>query len=79
MFTLQWLVVRVVSLFVSLTILIDLEMLIVIFGFLIVHISIGLKTIIYDYIHFQKIKLILLILVRISAIEISRYTLELFI
>lgn len=75
----QWLIVRIVALFISLAMLIDIEMLIVTLSFLIVHISIGLKAIIHDYIHFQKIKLILLILLRVSAIEISRYILELFI
>lgn len=79
MITFQWLIVRVVALFISLTILIDIEMFVVMLSFLIIHISIGLKAIIHDYIHFQKIKLMLLILLRVSAIEISRYVLELFI
>lgn len=78
MITFQWLIVRIVALFLSLTMLIDIEILIVMLSFLIIHIIIGLKAIIYDYIHFQKIKLTLLILLRVSAIEISRYILELF-
>nr|YP_010395092.1 succinate dehydrogenase subunit 4 [Polyopes affinis]UQJ72533.1 succinate dehydrogenase subunit 4 [Polyopes affinis] len=79
MVTFQWLTVRIVALFISLTILIDIEMLVVMLSFLMIHISIGLKAIIHDYIHFQKIKLMLLILLRVSIIETSRYILELFI
>nr|APC24907.1 succinate dehydrogenase subunit 4 [Gracilariopsis andersonii] len=77
MFDINWLLLRLVTFFILGGILIDLEILIFLAGFLFLHISLGLKTILNDYIHINKIKIILLVLVRISSIEISRYILEL--
>nr|YP_004062170.1 SdhD [Gracilariophila oryzoides]ADR03186.1 SdhD [Gracilariophila oryzoides]APC24932.1 succinate dehydrogenase subunit 4 [Gracilariophila oryzoides] len=77
MFDITWLLVRLVTFFILGGILIDIEILIFLIGFLFLHISLGLKTILNDYIHINKIKIILLVLVRISSIEISRYILEL--
>nr|YP_010199902.1 succinate dehydrogenase subunit 4 [Gracilariopsis tenuifrons]UAD89962.1 succinate dehydrogenase subunit 4 [Gracilariopsis tenuifrons] len=77
MFDINWLLLRLVTFFILGGILIDLEIFIFLIGFLFLHISLGLKTILNDYIHINKIKIILLVLVRISSIEISRYILEL--
>nr|YP_009511907.1 succinate dehydrogenase subunit 4 [Gracilariopsis longissima]AXI97834.1 succinate dehydrogenase subunit 4 [Gracilariopsis longissima]UAD89936.1 succinate dehydrogenase subunit 4 [Gracilariopsis longissima] len=77
MFDINWLLLRLVTFFILGGILIDLEIFVFPIGFLFLHISLGLKTILNDYIHINKIKKILLVLVRISSIEISRYALEL--
>lgn len=79
MFDFQWLILRLSALLVILGFIFDIEIIILILGFLFLHINLGLKSIIYDYLHTKKIKLILLILARISMIEISRYFLELLI
>nr|YP_009138175.1 SdhD [Gracilaria vermiculophylla]AHZ58202.1 SdhD [Gracilaria vermiculophylla]AHZ58227.1 SdhD [Gracilaria vermiculophylla] len=77
MFDINWFLLRLVTFFILGGVLLDLEMLIFLIGFLFLHVSLGLKTILNDYIHINKIKIILLILIRISSIEISRYILEL--
>nr|YP_009295535.1 succinate:cytochrome c oxidoreductase subunit 4 [Mastocarpus papillatus]AOL58019.1 succinate:cytochrome c oxidoreductase subunit 4 [Mastocarpus papillatus] len=74
----HWLNLRVAALIVVAGTLFDVEIILLIFGFLVLHVSMGLKAIVYDYIHLKKVKLISLILIRISAIEIIRYALELF-
>ena len=56
--------------------LIDLEIILLLSGFLFLHINMGLKTIICDYIHIKKIKIITLALTRIFIIEITRSILE---
>ena len=79
MFNFQWLVLRLVILFVVISFFVDIEILLLISGFLIIHINIGLRTIVYDYIHIKKVKFISSNLIRISLIEIIRYILELLI
>lgn len=59
--------------------LIDIEITLLVFGFLLLHISLGLNTIVSDYIHIKKIKFISSTLIRIALIEITRYILELII
>lgn len=77
MFKIYWLFLRLAGLFVFESILIDIEISILIFGFLSLHMNLGLQTILNDYIHIRKVKIFLLILVRISSIETNKYFLEL--
>ena len=77
MFNFEWIILRLTALFIFFSFLIDVEIFILIFGFLILHISLGLRTIIFDYIHVKKVKLISFTLIRISLMEITRYILEL--
>nr|YP_008963785.1 succinate:cytochrome c oxidoreductase subunit 4 [Grateloupia angusta]AGO19298.1 succinate:cytochrome c oxidoreductase subunit 4 [Grateloupia angusta] len=77
MFELSWLLLRLAALFTLEGFLIDIEVFVLIMGFLFCHVHLGLKTIISDYIHIKKVKLILVILIRILAIELTRYVLEL--
>nr|YP_010199626.1 succinate dehydrogenase subunit 4 [Gracilaria cervicornis]UAD89484.1 succinate dehydrogenase subunit 4 [Gracilaria cervicornis] len=58
-------------------ILIDVEIIVLIIGFVLLHMNLGLKAILTDYLHIKKIKITLLFLIRISSIEISRYLVEL--
>lgn len=79
MFDLSWLLLRLAALFTLEGFIIDIEIFIFIIGFLFYHMHLGLKTIISDYIHIRKVKLALIILTRISTIELTRYALELLI
>nr|YP_009511831.1 succinate dehydrogenase subunit 4 [Gracilaria ferox]AXI97708.1 succinate dehydrogenase subunit 4 [Gracilaria ferox]UAD89659.1 succinate dehydrogenase subunit 4 [Gracilaria ferox] len=58
-------------------ILVDVEITVLIIGFVLLHMNLGLKAILTDYLHIKKIKITLLFLIRISSIEISRYLVEL--
>nr|YP_010199601.1 succinate dehydrogenase subunit 4 [Gracilaria cearensis]UAD89459.1 succinate dehydrogenase subunit 4 [Gracilaria cearensis] len=58
-------------------ILLDVEIIVLIIGLALLHMNLGLRTILTDYIHINKIKITLLFLIRTSSIEISRYLLEL--
>ncbi|KAI0556313.1 Succinate dehydrogenase [ubiquinone] cytochrome b small subunit (mitochondrion) [Gracilaria domingensis] len=58
-------------------ILLDVEIIVLIIGLALLHMNLGLRAILTDYIHINKIKIILLVLIRISSIEIGRYLLEL--
>nr|YP_010395103.1 succinate dehydrogenase subunit 4 [Grateloupia elliptica]UQJ72544.1 succinate dehydrogenase subunit 4 [Grateloupia elliptica]UYI31690.1 succinate dehydrogenase subunit 4 [Grateloupia elliptica] len=77
MFDLSWLFLRLAALFTLEGFLIDIEIFALVVGFLFCHVHLGLKTIISDYIHIKKVRLALIILIRISAIELTRYVLEL--
>lgn len=77
MFNFQWIILRLSALIIFLGLLVDIEIVLLIFGFLFVHISLGLNTIVSDYIHIKKIKFISSTLIRVSLIEITRYILEL--
>ena len=79
MFNFQWIILRLSALVMFLGLLIDIEITLLVFGFLLLHISLGLNTIVSDYIHIKKIKFISSTLIRIALIEITRYILELII
>lgn len=79
MFNFQWMVLRLTALFIVLSLLIDIEIFLLISGFLIVHMNLGLRTIVSDYMHLKKFKFISSNLIRISLIEVTRYILELLI
>nr|AIY34306.1 succinate dehydrogenase membrane anchor subunit [Grateloupia taiwanensis] len=79
MFDLSWLLLRLAALFTLEGFIIDIEIFVFIIGFLFYHVHLGLKTIINDYIHIRKVKLALIILTRISTVELTRYALELLI
>nr|YP_010726702.1 succinate dehydrogenase subunit 4 [Cystoclonium purpureum f. stellatum]WDY85189.1 succinate dehydrogenase subunit 4 [Cystoclonium purpureum f. stellatum] len=77
-FNFEWLILRSTALFIIIGLFFDIEVILLIIGFLFVHINIGICMIIYDYVHVKKIKYIFLWLVCISSIEVSKYILELF-
>nr|UAD89534.1 succinate dehydrogenase subunit 4 [Agarophyton chilense] len=56
--------------------MLDIEIAILIMGLVVLHMNFGLKTILNDYIHINKIKIFLVFLIRLSSIEIGRYILE---
>nr|YP_009317616.1 succinate:cytochrome c oxidoreductase subunit 4 [Pterocladia mexicana]YP_009317662.1 succinate:cytochrome c oxidoreductase subunit 4 [Pterocladia robusta]YP_011017051.1 succinate dehydrogenase subunit 4 [Pterocladiella capillacea]AOX49068.1 succinate:cytochrome c oxidoreductase subunit 4 [Pterocladia mexicana]AOX49114.1 succinate:cytochrome c oxidoreductase subunit 4 [Pterocladia robusta]WQB61729.1 succinate dehydrogenase subunit 4 [Pterocladiella capillacea] len=75
----NWFSIRLAALLIFATILVDLEIIALILSLSLLHISSGIKTIIYDYIHVEKLHLIFLILVRICHIELARCLVELII
>nr|YP_011003673.1 succinate dehydrogenase subunit 4 [Gracilaria eucheumatoides]WPS66075.1 succinate dehydrogenase subunit 4 [Gracilaria eucheumatoides] len=77
MFTTIWILIRLGGLLFLSGAILDIEIALFIIGLLFLHLNLGLITIIGDYIHVSKIKLILCIMMRLSSIEISRYFLEL--
>ena len=79
MFNFQWLILRLSALVIFLGLIIDIEIIFFIFGFVFLHISLGLRTIVSDYIHIKKVKFISSALIRISLIELTRYISELLI
>nr|UAD89809.1 succinate dehydrogenase subunit 4 [Gracilaria salicornia] len=58
-------------------IFLDIEVVVLFIGLILLHMNLGLRAIVTDYIHIKKSKTILLILIRISSIEVGRYVLEL--
>lgn len=71
MFNFSWLIFRITALLVLIGFIIDVEISLAITGFLLFHVNLGLKTIFSDYVHVKKLKTILLVLVRISTIELT--------
>jgi succinate dehydrogenase hydrophobic anchor subunit len=79
MSTYNWWLVRVPALLLFPSFVYDLEIMFLIFPFLFVHLTIGLKTTFQDYLHNQTSKILLLVLIRLTSLEFLRYSLELLI
>nr|YP_009504375.1 SdhD [Gracilaria chouae]AWX65733.1 SdhD [Gracilaria chouae] len=77
MFDIVWIFLRLGGILFFSGILLDVEIVVLISGLALLHMNLGLRTILTDYIHVEKVKITLLFLIRISSIEISRYLLEL--
>nr|YP_010888154.1 succinate dehydrogenase subunit 4 [Fushitsunagia catenata]WJJ67931.1 succinate dehydrogenase subunit 4 [Fushitsunagia catenata] len=75
MFNSSWLVFRTTALLILVGFIIDIEINFAIIGFLLFHANLGLTAIFSDYIHIKKLKVILLVLVRVSIIELTSYIL----
>lgn len=71
-----WWVVRVPVLLILPFLLYDIEILFLLSSFLFVHLLLGLKTILNDYLHNKTSKLFLVLLVRLANFEFLRYILE---
>nr|WCH58006.1 succinate dehydrogenase subunit 4 [Hypnea cornuta] len=78
MFNLEWLLIRLFSLYTLFGMLLDLEIIFFIVGFLFMHISLGIGSIFYDYVHVKKLKCFYTFLVKILSIEITKHLMELF-
>lgn len=75
----QWWLVRIPVLLLIPFIFYDMEILFLLSSFLILHLTHGLKTIVNDYLQNYTLKVLLLLLVRLSSFEFLRYMLEIFI
>nr|AYR06617.1 succinate:cytochrome c oxidoreductase subunit 4 [Renouxia sp.] len=73
---LQWWFLRLSVLFLIPVFLFDLEIIFLLYSFLFLHMSLGLKTITGDYVHNKKLKYFFLILVRLCNFELIRCILE---
>nr|WCH57670.1 succinate dehydrogenase subunit 4 [Hypnea sp.] len=78
MYTIEWLILRFSVLFVLIGIIFDIEITFFFISFLFVHITMGVFAILCDYIHIKKLKYISIFLMKISAIEVSKNIIELF-
>nr|WCH57766.1 succinate dehydrogenase subunit 4 [Hypnea pseudomusciformis] len=78
MFNLEWLVIRFSSLFTLLGILLDLEIVFFVIGFLFMHIGLGISSIFYDYVHIKKLKCFSIFLVKVLSIGMTKNIMELF-
>lgn len=74
-----WWIIRIPVLLLIPSFFFDLEILFMISSFLILHLILGLKTIINDYLQDLTLKIFLVILIRLLSFEILRYMLEIFI
>nr|YP_009019495.1 SdhD [Gracilaria salicornia]AHG53082.1 SdhD [Gracilaria salicornia]AMR57132.1 SdhD [Gracilaria salicornia] len=77
MFNRTWVFMRFGGVFTISGIFLDIEVVVLFIGLILLHMNLGLRAIVTDYIHIKKSKTILLILIRISSIEVGRYVLEL--
>lgn len=59
------------ALLVLIGFILDIEINLALIGFLLFHVNLGLKAIFSDYIYIKKLKVILLVLIRISTIELT--------
>nr|YP_009317639.1 succinate:cytochrome c oxidoreductase subunit 4 [Pterocladiella musciformis]AOX49091.1 succinate:cytochrome c oxidoreductase subunit 4 [Pterocladiella musciformis] len=75
----SWFTIRLAALLILATIIIDVEIVGLIMSLAFFHINYGIKTIIQDYIHTEKLYLVSLTLIRICYIELIRYSIELII
>lgn len=75
MFNITWFTFRVPVFLVLFGFLFDIEFTLMILGLFLFHINLGLKVIFNDYIHFKKLKIALVTLIRILIVELLVYTL----
>nr|YP_009317593.1 succinate:cytochrome c oxidoreductase subunit 4 [Pterocladiella media]AOX49045.1 succinate:cytochrome c oxidoreductase subunit 4 [Pterocladiella media] len=75
----SWFTIRLAALLILATIIIDIEIVGLIISLSFFHINYGIRAIIQDYIHVEKLYLISLNLVRVCYIELIRYSIELII
>nr|QJH88476.1 Sdh4 [Pterocladia lucida] len=73
----NWIIIRFVALLILAAFLIDIEFIILNLSFIFLHINLGIKTIVQDYIHVERVNLLSLILIRVCYIELIRYSMEL--
>nr|YP_010555052.1 succinate dehydrogenase hydrophobic subunit [Kappaphycus malesianus]UYR20473.1 succinate dehydrogenase hydrophobic subunit [Kappaphycus malesianus] len=76
MFITEWIILRFSVLFLLFGLCLEVEIIVLLLGFIVFHVRIGIITILHDYVHVKKVKLILLSLAKILSIEISKYILE---
>nr|YP_009138138.1 succinate:cytochrome c oxidoreductase subunit 4 [Calliarthron tuberculosum]AKG26268.1 succinate:cytochrome c oxidoreductase subunit 4 [Calliarthron tuberculosum] len=72
----SWWLLRIPVLLLFPVLLYDFEIIFLIFPFLFLHLTLGLKSILNDYLHNKNSKTFLLLLVRICSFEFVRYVLE---
>lgn len=71
MFNFPWFFLRFAALFALFAFLVDIEIGLGVLGFILLHVNLGLRTLLNDYIHIPKIKLITLSLMRVLIISLT--------
>uniref|UniRef100_A0A4D6BP64 Succinate dehyrogenase subunit 4 n=1 Tax=Balbiania investiens TaxID=111861 RepID=A0A4D6BP64_9FLOR len=74
---LSWWLVRISPLLAIFGFIYDLETLVFIQAFLILHIKSGLETIVHDYVHERSVYLFYLLSLRLLSLKLTYYILEL--
>lgn len=74
-----WWIVRIPVILIFPFLFYDLEIFFCVFSFIFLHLNIGLQSILNDYIHNQKTKIFLFILIKLCNFEFFRYSVELLI
>nr|WDA66151.1 succinate:cytochrome c oxidoreductase subunit 4 [Lithothamnion corallioides] len=72
----QWWILRLPVILILPAFFIDIEIFFLLISFVFLHLTIGLKSIVNDYLHNKKSKLFLIILIRLCNFEFLRYILE---
>nr|QJF58176.1 succinate:cytochrome c oxidoreductase subunit 4 [Corallina officinalis]QJF58199.1 succinate:cytochrome c oxidoreductase subunit 4 [Corallina officinalis] len=72
----HWWLLRIPVILFLPSVLYDLEIIFLIFAFIFLHLNLGLKSILNDYLHNKKTKVFLLLLIRICSFEFIRCVLE---
>nr|YP_010947440.1 succinate dehydrogenase hydrophobic subunit [Mimica arnoldii]WGO62526.1 succinate dehydrogenase hydrophobic subunit [Mimica arnoldii] len=76
MFTIEWITLRLSVLFLLFGLTFEIEVIVLLLSFMIIHIKVGVITILYDYVHIKKVKLLFLSLVKVLSIEVSKCVVE---
>nr|YP_009445888.1 succinate dehydrogenase hydrophobic subunit [Betaphycus gelatinus]ATX68829.1 succinate dehydrogenase hydrophobic subunit [Betaphycus gelatinus] len=76
MFNIEWIILRLSVLFLLLGLTFEVEIIVLVLGFIVLHIRLGIITILNDYVHIKKIKSICLFSVKVLSIEVSKYVME---
>nr|AYR06688.1 succinate:cytochrome c oxidoreductase subunit 4 [Rhodogorgon sp.] len=72
----QWWLLRLSVLILIPVFLIDLEIIFLFYSFVFLHISLGLRVIINDYVHNEKLKCLFLVLNKLCNLEFIKCILE---
>nr|WDA66137.1 succinate:cytochrome c oxidoreductase subunit 4 [Phymatolithon calcareum] len=75
-FLYQWWLLRLSVILILPSFFIDLEGLFLLSSFIFLHLTLGLKAIINDYLHDRKSKMLLLTFIKLCSFEFLRYVLE---
>ena len=78
-YTYTWWIIRISALLTVPSFLYDVEILFLVISFLVIHLTMGLKTIFQDYLHDKTSKVLLITLMRVTSLEFLRSILELLI
>ncbi len=77
MFIFYWWVIRISVLLLLPSLFYDIEVIFLVTSFLFIHLTLGLKGILSDYLHDKTSKILIIVLVRLTSFEFLRYILEL--
>nr|YP_011017720.1 succinate dehydrogenase subunit 4 [Griffithsia okiensis]WQF69543.1 succinate dehydrogenase subunit 4 [Griffithsia okiensis] len=77
LFNFNWFQIIFFSILLFFSIIFDFELFVLIFGFFLLHISNGMKAILFDYLHLNKLSFFLFTLSKIFLLKYLIYVIEL--